>query len=229
MPHRDPTITRHRDPGLDLLEIRAPVFRMTIPRGRKRRVTVRIGAVQGDRGHVPMQPGHIDPERCNRRRTDRPDDLLGPSGDRVQRPTQAVVIEHIGRHPEDFRHRPQPGPVRDPDHRRRMRQPVRDQHLDHLTMRDIRQITDRTSRIDDSGDIDPPTEIGDHRQRPQPLLQHLDHRDLRPRTPHHTTPRRLRHTHPSNLAIDIDHTKSATQNPCAKYRSRGRRLHGPWS
>jgi hypothetical protein len=93
MPHGDPTITRHRDPGLDLLQIGAPVFRMTIRRRRIRRITVLIGTIQRNRGHIPVQTGHIDPERLNRRRTNGSDDVFGLFSDRVQRPTQTVIIE----------------------------------------------------------------------------------------------------------------------------------------
>ena len=40
---------------------------------------------------------------------------------------------------------------------------------------------DRAQLVDDLRDPQPPPELRHHRQRAQPLLQHPDHRDLRPR------------------------------------------------
>ena len=50
-------------------------------------------------------------------------------------------------------------------------------------MRDPGHRPDRAQLINDLRDPQPAPELRDHRQRPQPLFQHPDHRDLRPRPP----------------------------------------------
>jgi len=51
---------------------------------------------------------------------------------------------------------------------------------DHLPVRDRRHRPDRAQLIDHLRDPQPPPELCHHRQCAQPLLQHPDHRDLRP-------------------------------------------------
>ena len=173
--HRDAAVPADRDPGLDLLQVRAPVLGMTELRSGKPFLAVLVLTVHRDRGHVPVQPGHIDPERLDRRHPDRPGDLVQMRGDRIQRPPDPVIIEQPGLHPERLTHRPVPRPRLDMHQRRRRRQPVGHQRLDHLTMGKFRQVTHRAHAINDVTDLQPRTETSHHRQRPQQLLH-------RPRT-----------------------------------------------
>ena len=191
---RDGAVGGHSDTGLDLFEVGAPVFGVAVGRGRMILIDLVVGAVQGDRGHVPVQAGHVDTERVYGLGADRSDDVLDLGCDGVQGPAQTVVVEGVGRDRVDLLHGPVPRPVGHGDHRLRVGQPVGDQRLDDLPVADQGDITHRAGRIDDPRDIQPAGEVRDHRQRPQPLLQHVHDRDLRAGTPWHTS-RLLRDTH----------------------------------
>ncbi len=116
---RDPAVGGDRQPGLDLLEIRAPVLGM--PPGRRRILLFDLGerAVHRDRGHIPVQSGHVQAERADRRRGDRAGDAVQLWGDGVQRAGEPVVAQHGGGDGEDLVYRPLAGPVRDPQQRGR--------------------------------------------------------------------------------------------------------------
>src|SRR5260370_8696581 len=47
------------------------------------------------RTHVPVQPGRVHPELADRRRADRAGDLVQLRGDRIQRPGDPVIVEHV--------------------------------------------------------------------------------------------------------------------------------------
>jgi hypothetical protein len=66
MPHRHPTIAADRQTGLDLLEIWAAVLGLAPARRRKARLGIVVGAIQRDQGQVPLQPGHVNAEHCDR-------------------------------------------------------------------------------------------------------------------------------------------------------------------
>ena len=185
--HRDPAVPGHRQPGLDLLQIRAPVLGVAPARRRIASGGARIGAVQRDRGHIPVQPGHIHPEPSDRRRPDAAGDLVQMRGDRVQGTGDPVIIQQAGLDAVRLVHRHRRRPRLHPHHRRRRGQPVRDQQLGHLAVRDPRHVPDRAQLIDDLRDPQPAPELRDHRQRTQPLLQHPNGRDLRPRPATPTT------------------------------------------
>jgi hypothetical protein len=95
-------------PGLHLLQIRAAVFGVAELRRGKPFLAVLVLAVHRDRGHVPMHPGHIDPERLDRRHPDRPCDLVQMRSDRVQRTTDPIIIEQFGLDTQHLTHRPVP-------------------------------------------------------------------------------------------------------------------------
>jgi hypothetical protein len=116
---RHPAIAGGRQPGLDLLQIRATVLRVPETRRRVVRVELVVGPIQRDRCHVPMASGHIDPERRDRLRTNGSDDPIEFGGDRVQRAADPVVVEQRGVDAEDLLHRVLTCPVGHPDQRRR--------------------------------------------------------------------------------------------------------------
>ena len=181
--HRDPAVPADRQPGLDLLQIRPAVLRMPPPRRRVLLIRLRVGAVQRDRGQIPVQPRHIHAELGDRRRPDTAGDRVQLRGDRIQRPGDPVIVEQLRGDAVRLIHRHRRRPLLHPHHRRRRGQPVGHQRLDHLTMGDPGHRPDRAQLIDDLRDPQPAPELRDHRQRPQPLFQHPDHRDLRPRPP----------------------------------------------
>ena len=74
--HRDTAVPADRDPGLNLLQIQAAVLGMAELRSGEPVLVLRVLAVHRDRGHIPVHPGHIDPERPDRRHPDRPGDLV---------------------------------------------------------------------------------------------------------------------------------------------------------
>jgi hypothetical protein len=144
-------------------------------------VRLRVGAVQRDRGHVPVQPGHVHPELADRRRPDRADGLIQVRSDRVQGTAEPVIVEQVRLDAIHLVHRHRRCPRLHLHQRRRRGQPVRHQRLNHLPVRDRRHLPDRAQLIDHLRDPQPPPELRHHRQCTQPLLQHPDHRDLRPR------------------------------------------------
>ncbi|HEY6798607.1 MAG TPA: deoxyribodipyrimidine photo-lyase, partial [Kineosporiaceae bacterium] len=185
---RHAAVPGHRQAGLDLLQVRATVLGMTELGDRELLVGLGVGPVQRDRGHVPVHPGHLQPERLDRRQTHRPGDLVQDRGDRVQRPTCPVVVQRLGRHPEHLTDRPLPRLRLHTPQRRRRGQPVGDQHLDHLPVRDHASghLTHRAQRVDHLPDPQPAAEIRHHRQRPEHLLHTRRRAELRPPCPCHT-------------------------------------------
>ena len=79
MPHRHATLAGDRQPGLDLLEVGPAILGMPEPRGDEPLLGLLVGAVQRDRGHVPVQPGDLQPE----------------GGDRVG-PTEPTMASSLG-------------------------------------------------------------------------------------------------------------------------------------
>jgi hypothetical protein len=128
-----------------------------------------------------VQPGHIHPELGDRRRPHTADDLIQIRGDRIQRPGNPVIIEQLGEDAVRLVHGHRRRPLLHPHQRRRGGQPVRHQRLDHLTVGDPGHRPHRAQLINNLRDPQPAAEPGHHRQRPEPLFQHPDHRDLRPR------------------------------------------------
>ncbi len=114
---RHPAIPGHRQPGLDLLEVRAPVFGMTESWGRIAGIGVFVSAVQRDRGHVPMASGHVEPEPGDRLRPNGSDDAIQLRRDRVQSTADPVVVECGGIDTQHFLNRPRSRPVRDTQQR----------------------------------------------------------------------------------------------------------------
>jgi hypothetical protein len=78
-----------------------------------------VVAVQADRGHVPVQLGHVDAVGGDRGGPDRPGHLVQDRGQRVQRPGDPVVVQHLGRHRERVLDGELPGPLPEVDHRGR--------------------------------------------------------------------------------------------------------------
>src|SRR5262245_25521589 len=62
MPHRHAAVTADRQTRLHLLQIRPAVLGLAPPGRREPRLGIVVDAIQRDRGHVPVQPRHIDPE-----------------------------------------------------------------------------------------------------------------------------------------------------------------------
>ena len=179
--NRDPPISADRQPCLDLLQIRPPVLGMPPPRRRVLLIRLRVRAIQRDRRQVPVQPRHIHTELGDRRRPHPAHDRIQLRRDRVQRPGDPVIVEQLRGDAIGLLHRHRRRPVLHPQHRCRRGQPVRHQRLDHLTVGDPGHRPDRAQLINDLRDPQPPPELRHHGQRPQPLFQHPDHRDLRPR------------------------------------------------
>src|SRR6266567_581462 len=68
MPHRHATVTADPKAGLDLLEIGSAILWLA-PLGRGNpSLHLVVDAIQRNRGHVPVQPGHINPEHRDRPR-----------------------------------------------------------------------------------------------------------------------------------------------------------------
>jgi hypothetical protein len=70
-----------------------------------------VGAEQGDRGHVPVQPGHVQRERRDCAQPDGADDLSQDRRERVQCPADPVAVEGVRGCPERLADRPGPGSV----------------------------------------------------------------------------------------------------------------------
>ncbi len=156
--------------GLDLLEIGPAVLRMTELGLREVGVTGRVVAVEADRGHVPVQLRHVDAVRPDRGRPDRAGHLLGHRRQRIQRPRDAVVVEHARIQAQRVLDGELARPRRHVDHRRRCGQPVGDQRLDHLPVCGVGDLARRNRPVDDARDVQPSAQPGRHRQRPQHLL-----------------------------------------------------------
>ena len=222
---RDPAVGGHGQPGLDLLQIRAAVLRMPPPRRRVLLVRFRVGAVQRDRGHVPVQPGHVHPELADRRRPDRAGDLIQMRSDRVQGTAEPVIVEQARLDAVHLVHRHRRCPRLHLHQRGRRGQPVRHQRLNHLPVRDRRHRPDRAQLIDHLRDPQPPPELRHHRQRTQALLQHPDHRDLRPcPAPPAASPRHPTHTGcqlPDQLASSAPPTTSSPNQLTANNQPTG--------
>jgi hypothetical protein len=170
MPHRHATIAADRDPGLDLLEIGPAVLGLA-PLGRgKASLDLLVDPVQRHRGHIPVQPGHINPEHRDRPRPHRPDHLVQLRCHGVQRPPDPVVVERVGGDTKDLLDRPLTCPVGHPQQRPGAGQPVGDQRLDHLPVGHPRDLPNRTRTVHDPGKVQPPAELAHHRQGPQQLL-----------------------------------------------------------
>jgi hypothetical protein len=131
---------------------------------------VLVGAVQRDRGHVPVQPRHLQAKGSDRLRADRPHQLVELGRDGVQGTADAVVVERCRLDPEDLLHRPRPRPVLHPPQRGRGGQPVGHQDLDHLPMGQGGHLANRAGPIHDALQVKALTEVGHHWQRPQRLL-----------------------------------------------------------
>ena len=84
-----------------------------------------------------MQLRDVDAERGDRGRPDRAGHLLQHRGQRVQRPGDAVVVEHVRIQAQHLRDRELPRPRPNVDHRRRRGEPVGDQRLDDLPVRGV--------------------------------------------------------------------------------------------
>lgn len=97
-------------------------------------------------------------------------------GDGVRSTRRAVVTQQAGLDTEDLLHRPAAGPAPGPEQRRRRGQPVGHQHLDHLTVRQLRPGIGRAQGIDDPRNIQPAQTPGSDGQSPRTLGHHgLDH------------------------------------------------------
>lgn len=179
-----PPVPGDRQPGLDLLEIRASVLRVPVPGLRISLLLDLVVPVQGDRRHVPVQLGAVDAELGDRLSPDRADDPLDLRRDGVQRPAEPVVVEQVRFDTEDLLHRPLPGPVADLHQRRGSGQTVGHQHLDDLAMGDMRDIAHRTQFVDDPREVQPAQKLGRGRQSAQTPLHHGGNHDIHPRTPH---------------------------------------------
>ncbi len=181
--HRDPAVPADRQPGLDLPQIRPAILGMPPPRRRVLLISLRVRAIQRDRGQIPVQPRHINAKFRDRRRPHTADDLVQMRGNRIQRPGDPVIVEQPRLDAIRLIHRHRRRPLLHPHHRRRRGQPVSHQRLDHLTMGDPGHRPNRAQLIDDLRDPQPAPELRHHRQRPQPFLQHPGNRDFRPRPP----------------------------------------------
>jgi hypothetical protein len=62
MPHRHAAVAADGQASLDLLEVGAAVLGMAEPGRDEPFLGLVVGAVQRDRGHVPVQPGHLQAE-----------------------------------------------------------------------------------------------------------------------------------------------------------------------
>jgi len=111
VPERNAAVRADREPGLDLQQVRPAVLRVP-EAGLDVTLDGRgVGAEQADRGHVPVDAGHFDAELGDRPGSDRADDPVQPGGDCVEGPTDAIVVEDLGRQREHLFDRPGPCPV----------------------------------------------------------------------------------------------------------------------
>lgn len=219
----DTAVGGHREPGLDLLEVHPPVLGMPVTDHRVLLILVLdgVGAMDGHTGHVPVQPGDVDPELGDRPCADGARDLLQNRRDRIQGPGQMVVVEQDRVNAEDLLHRPGTGPVADPHQRCGRSQPVRHQRLDHLPVGQMRALTTRTHPIDNPGDIQPAQELGSDRQSAQTLLHHGRHHHIKALTlrPWPRGPGSHRHTPPNATPPAQD-----TPGPVTPYESTTREV-----
>jgi hypothetical protein len=102
MPHRDAAVAADPKAGLDLLEIGAAVLGMAEPGRDEPLLGFLVGAIQRDRGHVPVQPGDLEAEAGDRLRANRPHDLVELGRDGVQGTPDAVVVERRRLDPQDL-------------------------------------------------------------------------------------------------------------------------------
>src|SRR5204863_6616294 len=164
--------------------------------------------------HVPVHPGHVQPEHLDRGSTHRPHDVIQMRRDRVQRPPDAVIPQRRGSHPEHFRHRPRPRPILHPQQRRRRGQPVGHQHLDHLPVghRRGRHLPHRTHRINNLPQPQPASELSHHRK----CTKHLLHTRYAVPSPPPT------HSRPCYTQPPPRSTRRATQpHRCAEHGASG--------
>ncbi|WP_240670780.1 hypothetical protein, partial [Actinoplanes solisilvae] len=85
-------------------------------------------------------------------------------------------------------------------------------------MRRESDITDRAQLIDDPGNVDPPAEIRDHRQRSKAFLQHNTLDQLGTRT-HSTTTWSTCHTHTQTNTSIMIRVTGIHSKACAKSRT----------
>ena len=116
--------------------------------------------------------GHIDAELADRAGPDAVGELRQVRGDGVQGPAQTVIVEQLRLDPEDFLHRPLPGPVVHPPQGRGRGQPVGHQRLDDLAVRQMSDVATRAQPVDGPGHIQPAQKLGSDRQSAQTLLHH---------------------------------------------------------
>ena len=167
---RDAAVGTGPDPGLDLLQIPAAVLRVTGFRRCVLLIHLWVGAVEGDRGHVPVDPGNVQAELLDRRYADGAGDLVQLRGDGVQGAAGPVVVEDLRSDPEAVFHGPFACPVDDADQRCRGGQPAGDHGFDDLAVGSQRDIADRAEPIDDRGNAELVQKRGDHGQTPERLL-----------------------------------------------------------
>jgi hypothetical protein len=117
--HRDGSVGGGGHAGLDLFQVGAAVLGVAEPGPGEVLVDARVVAVQADRGHVPVQLGHVDAVAADRGGPDRPGHLVQDRGQRVQRPGDPVVVEDLGSDPEGVLHGELPAPLPEVDHRGR--------------------------------------------------------------------------------------------------------------
>jgi hypothetical protein len=86
--------------GLDLFEVGAAILGMAEPGRDEALLGLLVGAVQRDRGHVPVQPRDLEAEGGDRAGADRPHQLVEFGRDGVQGTPDAVVVERVGAIPK---------------------------------------------------------------------------------------------------------------------------------
>ena len=170
MEDRDAAVGAGPDPGLDLLQILAAVLWVTEFRRGVLLIHLWAGAVEGDRGHVPVDPGNVQAELLDRCCADGADDLVQRRGDGVEGAAEPVIVEDLRSDPEAVFDGPFACPVDDADQRCRGGQPVGDHGFDDLAVGSQRDIADWAEPIDDRGDAELVQKGGDHRQTPERLL-----------------------------------------------------------
>ncbi len=222
--HGDAAVGRHRKPGLDLFQIQAPVLGMPVATDERVLLVLLLGgegAMDGHAGHIPVQPGDVDPELGDRPGTDRARDGLQLRGDRVQRAGQTVVVEQVRCDAEDLLHRPGAGPVPDPHQRCGRGKPVGHQRLDDLSVCQMRARTAGTRLINDPSHVQPAQKLGSDGQSAQTLLHHGHHHALKALAlgPWPRGPGSHRHTQPNSTPPVRD-----TPGPVTPYESTTREV-----
>ncbi len=170
MPDRDAAVRSDREACLDLQQVWAAVLRVPEAGLDVIRIRRSIGAIEADRGHVPVDASHIDAELSDRLGSDGADDACQLGSHRIERPTDAVIVQDLGSDGEHLFDRPGPGPVLDMDKWRGRGQPAGHQGLDHLAVGDICDVTHRAGSIDDATDVETSAELCDHRECPECLF-----------------------------------------------------------